>query len=139
MDFLLFNLLVLRCLTDKTGHVWRRSELDLYLVENMPLMKTATRRVSQLCVYTLCSVLFVQKVWKIKALFTHRQMFLLEDCHSFFCTKIKVLKCDFVLNFGHSNIQNCGLMNRVLKCYIQNGVLVIHVMKWLRCLSDDFK
>ena len=46
VDFLLFNLLVLRCLTDKTGHVWRRSDLDLYLVENMPLMKTTAKRVS---------------------------------------------------------------------------------------------
>ena len=46
MDFLLFNLLILKCLTDKTGHVWRRSELDLYLIENMPLMKTTGPRVS---------------------------------------------------------------------------------------------
>ena len=51
MDFLLFNLLVLRCLTDKTGHVWRRSDLDLYLIENMPLMKTATKRVRLTYIY----------------------------------------------------------------------------------------
>ena len=38
VDYLLFNLLVLGCLTDKTGFVWRRCPTDLYLIETLPLM-----------------------------------------------------------------------------------------------------
>ncbi|KAH3728508.1 hypothetical protein DPMN_054465, partial [Dreissena polymorpha] len=39
IDFLLFNLLILDCLMDKNGYVWRRSTADLYLIETMPIMK----------------------------------------------------------------------------------------------------
>ena len=38
VDALLFQLLVLGCLAHSSGHVWRRSELDYYIIENMPLL-----------------------------------------------------------------------------------------------------
>ncbi|XP_053396012.1 E3 ubiquitin-protein ligase rnf213-alpha-like [Mercenaria mercenaria] len=38
VDFLLFNLLILGCLVDKTGYVWRKSNTDLYLIETMPIL-----------------------------------------------------------------------------------------------------
>ncbi|XP_060597648.1 E3 ubiquitin-protein ligase rnf213-alpha-like, partial [Ruditapes philippinarum] len=44
VDYLLFNLLLLGCLTDKTGFVWRKSPTDLYLIETMPLMMQTTNR-----------------------------------------------------------------------------------------------
>ncbi|XP_053396010.1 E3 ubiquitin-protein ligase rnf213-alpha-like [Mercenaria mercenaria] len=44
VDYLLFNLLVLGCLMDKTGFVWRKSPTDIYLIETMPLMYQATNR-----------------------------------------------------------------------------------------------
>ncbi|KAL3881524.1 hypothetical protein ACJMK2_027956, partial [Sinanodonta woodiana] len=44
VDFFLFNLLILGCLTHKTGHVWRRSPGDLYLVEIMPVVEKMTAR-----------------------------------------------------------------------------------------------
>ena len=39
VDFVLFNLLVLGSVTDRDGFVWRRSPLDLYVIETMPLMQ----------------------------------------------------------------------------------------------------
>ncbi|XP_052808702.1 E3 ubiquitin-protein ligase rnf213-alpha-like isoform X1 [Mya arenaria] len=42
VDYLLFNLLILNCLVDRSGYVWRRSEHDLYLIEAMPIMVQAT-------------------------------------------------------------------------------------------------
>ncbi|KAL3881512.1 hypothetical protein ACJMK2_027944 [Sinanodonta woodiana] len=39
LDFFLFNLLILGCLTDKSGYVWRRSSRDLYLVETVPILE----------------------------------------------------------------------------------------------------
>ena len=39
VDLLLYNLLVLGCITDVHGHVWRRSSSDLYLIEAMPLLE----------------------------------------------------------------------------------------------------
>ncbi|KAK3585590.1 hypothetical protein CHS0354_036776 [Potamilus streckersoni] len=39
VDCFLFSLLILGCLTDSFGHVWRRSSRDLYLVETMPIME----------------------------------------------------------------------------------------------------
>ncbi|KAL3881511.1 hypothetical protein ACJMK2_027943, partial [Sinanodonta woodiana] len=39
VDFFLFNLLILGCLTDKSGFVWRRSPRDLYLIETMPIVE----------------------------------------------------------------------------------------------------
>ncbi|KAH3728525.1 hypothetical protein DPMN_054482 [Dreissena polymorpha] len=39
IDFLLFNLLILDCLMDRNGYVWRRSKDDLYLIETMPIIK----------------------------------------------------------------------------------------------------
>ncbi|XP_053396011.1 E3 ubiquitin-protein ligase rnf213-alpha-like [Mercenaria mercenaria] len=38
IDYLLFNLLILGCLVDKTGYVWRKLDTDLYLIETMPIM-----------------------------------------------------------------------------------------------------
>lgn len=35
---MLYNLLVLGCITDSHGQVWLRSPMDLYLVETMPLL-----------------------------------------------------------------------------------------------------
>ncbi|XP_052238403.1 E3 ubiquitin-protein ligase RNF213-like [Dreissena polymorpha] len=39
IDIFLFNLLILGCLVDNNGHVWRRSRNDLYMIEAMPIMK----------------------------------------------------------------------------------------------------
>ncbi|XP_052765375.1 E3 ubiquitin-protein ligase rnf213-alpha-like isoform X1 [Mya arenaria] len=36
IDNLLFNLLILNCLKEESGLVWRRSESDIYLIEHMP-------------------------------------------------------------------------------------------------------
>ncbi|XP_053396339.1 E3 ubiquitin-protein ligase rnf213-alpha-like isoform X2 [Mercenaria mercenaria] len=44
VDYLLFNLLILGCLMDKTGFVWRKSPTDIYLIETMPLMMQTTNR-----------------------------------------------------------------------------------------------
>ncbi|XP_053396356.1 E3 ubiquitin-protein ligase rnf213-alpha-like [Mercenaria mercenaria] len=59
VDYLLFNLLVLGCLTDKTGFVWRKSPLDIYLIETMPLlMRTTNRRGTEWhYVHTMLSIL----------------------------------------------------------------------------------
>ncbi|WAR09056.1 R213A-like protein [Mya arenaria] len=38
LDFLLFNLLILNCLTNRKGLVWRRSKNDLYLIESLPTL-----------------------------------------------------------------------------------------------------
>ena len=47
MDDLLFSLLVLGSLTDQLGYVWLRSDLDLYIIEVMPLQqREVTTRVS---------------------------------------------------------------------------------------------
>ncbi|XP_062615790.1 E3 ubiquitin-protein ligase RNF213-like, partial [Saccostrea cucullata] len=35
VDYLLFQLLILGCLTNSTGHVWRKLPYDLYIVETM--------------------------------------------------------------------------------------------------------
>ncbi|XP_052807608.1 E3 ubiquitin-protein ligase rnf213-alpha-like isoform X3 [Mya arenaria] len=42
VDYMLFNLLILNCLVDKSGYVWRRSVHDLYLIEAMPIMFQAS-------------------------------------------------------------------------------------------------
>ncbi|XP_070197743.1 E3 ubiquitin-protein ligase rnf213-alpha-like isoform X2 [Littorina saxatilis] len=39
VDLLLYNLLVLGCITDGRGRMWRRSTSDLYLIEAMPLLE----------------------------------------------------------------------------------------------------
>lgn len=38
VDYLLFQLLILGCLTDSRGYVWRKSPFDLYLVEIIPIL-----------------------------------------------------------------------------------------------------
>ncbi|XP_053396015.1 E3 ubiquitin-protein ligase rnf213-alpha-like [Mercenaria mercenaria] len=38
VDNFLFNLLILGCLRDKTGLIWRRSLTDIFLIENTPLL-----------------------------------------------------------------------------------------------------
>jgi len=49
---LLFNLLILNCLVDSEGYVWRRSLEDLYLIETMPItVETRTKRVSSMVNY----------------------------------------------------------------------------------------
>ncbi|KAL3881507.1 hypothetical protein ACJMK2_027939 [Sinanodonta woodiana] len=42
VDYFLFNLLILGCLTDKSGYIWRRSPRDLYLIETMPIGDSVT-------------------------------------------------------------------------------------------------
>ncbi|XP_052243691.1 E3 ubiquitin-protein ligase rnf213-alpha-like [Dreissena polymorpha] len=44
IDFLLFNLLILNCLMDKNGYVWRRSIDDMCLIETMPIMKVTREK-----------------------------------------------------------------------------------------------
>ncbi|KAK3585576.1 hypothetical protein CHS0354_036763 [Potamilus streckersoni] len=44
LDYFLFNLLILGCLTDKSGYVWRRSSRDLYLVETVPIVELSQAR-----------------------------------------------------------------------------------------------
>ena len=53
VDALLFQLLVLGCLVHSSGHVWRKSELDYYIIENMPLL--ARDSDMQVCVYFIFS------------------------------------------------------------------------------------
>ncbi|XP_052216221.1 E3 ubiquitin-protein ligase rnf213-alpha-like isoform X4 [Dreissena polymorpha] len=43
IDFLLFNLLILKCVVDKQGYVWRREDNDLYLIEVIPEMQTCDK------------------------------------------------------------------------------------------------
>ncbi|KAH3735693.1 hypothetical protein DPMN_042228 [Dreissena polymorpha] len=40
IDFLLFNLIILGCLVDRSGLVWRRNTDDLYLIETMPIFES---------------------------------------------------------------------------------------------------
>ncbi|XP_064641333.1 E3 ubiquitin-protein ligase rnf213-alpha-like isoform X2 [Lineus longissimus] len=47
VDHVLFNLLVLRCIKDASGQCWRRSPADLYLIENLPLLKREVQRTNQ--------------------------------------------------------------------------------------------
>lgn len=42
VDAFLFKLLVLGCLTHSSGYVWRKSAMDYYIVETLPLMITDT-------------------------------------------------------------------------------------------------
>ncbi|KAK3585584.1 hypothetical protein CHS0354_036771 [Potamilus streckersoni] len=44
VDFLLFNLLILGCLTDRSGYVWRHSPRDLYLIETIPIVESVQAR-----------------------------------------------------------------------------------------------
>ncbi|XP_052215091.1 E3 ubiquitin-protein ligase rnf213-alpha-like isoform X2 [Dreissena polymorpha] len=39
LDFFLFNLLILKCVVNTQGYVWRRDDDDLYLIEAMPMLK----------------------------------------------------------------------------------------------------
>jgi len=50
VDNLLFNLLVLGSITDRTGYVWTRSPRDLYIVETMPLMQREVSRAA-VCIW----------------------------------------------------------------------------------------
>ena len=45
VDHLLYNLLVLGCVSDDHGKVWLRSPMDLYIVETMPLYDQQVRYV----------------------------------------------------------------------------------------------
>lgn len=45
VDYLLFQLLVLGCLTDSYGYVWKKSPYDLYLVESLPILSKTTDKV----------------------------------------------------------------------------------------------
>lgn len=38
VDAFLFQLLVLGCLGHSSGHVWRKTDLDYYIIESMPLL-----------------------------------------------------------------------------------------------------
>ncbi|XP_064635715.1 E3 ubiquitin-protein ligase RNF213-like isoform X3 [Lineus longissimus] len=44
VNHVLFNLLVLRCVKDATGRCWRRHPSDLYMIENLPLLKQEVQR-----------------------------------------------------------------------------------------------
>ncbi|XP_071112725.1 E3 ubiquitin-protein ligase rnf213-alpha-like isoform X2 [Haliotis cracherodii] len=58
VDFLLFNLLVLGCISNNMGHVWLKSPLDLYLVETIPITDVRQdRRASQRLIHSILEVL----------------------------------------------------------------------------------
>ncbi|XP_071112375.1 E3 ubiquitin-protein ligase rnf213-alpha-like [Haliotis cracherodii] len=58
VDYLLFNLLVLGCISNNMGHVWLKSPLDLYLVETIPITDVRQdKRVNQRLIHTLLEVL----------------------------------------------------------------------------------
>ncbi|XP_046581771.1 E3 ubiquitin-protein ligase rnf213-beta-like, partial [Haliotis rubra] len=58
VDYLLFNLLVLGCISNNMGHVWLKSPLDLYLVETIPITDVRhDRRVNLRLIHTLLEVL----------------------------------------------------------------------------------
>ncbi|XP_063441660.1 E3 ubiquitin-protein ligase rnf213-alpha-like [Mytilus trossulus] len=42
VDVFLFQLLILGCIDHSSGYVWRRSELDYYIIESMPLLARDT-------------------------------------------------------------------------------------------------
>ena len=42
VDAFLFQLLVLGCLGHSSGYVWRKSEMDYYITESMPLLTRNT-------------------------------------------------------------------------------------------------
>ena len=42
VDAFLFQLLVLGCLGHSSGYVWRKSEMDYYIIESMPLLARNT-------------------------------------------------------------------------------------------------
>ncbi|CAG2252471.1 RNF213 [Mytilus edulis] len=42
VDVFLFQLLILGCIGHSSGYVWRRSELDYYIIESMPLLARDT-------------------------------------------------------------------------------------------------
>ncbi|XP_060597666.1 E3 ubiquitin-protein ligase rnf213-alpha-like [Ruditapes philippinarum] len=59
VDYLLFHMLILGRLTDRTGYVWTKSENDLHLIETMPLMiKVANERGDKhKCAHQMLSIL----------------------------------------------------------------------------------
>ncbi|XP_046558704.1 E3 ubiquitin-protein ligase RNF213-like [Haliotis rubra] len=58
VDYLLFNLLVLGCISNNMGHVWLKSPLDLYLVETIPITDVRQdRRASQRLIHSILEVL----------------------------------------------------------------------------------
>ena len=60
VDYLLFQLLILGCLTNSTGQVWRKLPYDLYLVETMPLLARDFReQVSRNTGGPICSLIKV--------------------------------------------------------------------------------
>ena len=48
VDAFLFQLLVLGCLGHSSGYVWRKSEMDYYIIESMPLLARNTD--AQVCI-----------------------------------------------------------------------------------------
>ncbi|XP_061169142.1 E3 ubiquitin-protein ligase RNF213-like [Saccostrea echinata] len=48
VDYLLFQLLILGCLTNSQGYIWRKSPFDLYLVESLPIL-SQNKKKNQLC------------------------------------------------------------------------------------------
>ncbi|XP_067673877.1 E3 ubiquitin-protein ligase rnf213-alpha-like [Haliotis asinina] len=58
VDYLLFNLLILGCISNNMGHVWLKSPLDLYLVETIPITDVRQdRRVNLRLIHALLEVL----------------------------------------------------------------------------------
>jgi len=52
VDAFLFQLLVLGCLGHSSGYVWRKSEMDYYIIESMPLLARNTD--TQVCIGLRC-------------------------------------------------------------------------------------
>ncbi|XP_064634464.1 E3 ubiquitin-protein ligase rnf213-alpha-like [Lineus longissimus] len=44
VDHVLFNMLILRCVKDASGRCWRRHPSDLYMIENLPLLRQEMQR-----------------------------------------------------------------------------------------------
>ncbi|KAK7107714.1 hypothetical protein V1264_015588 [Littorina saxatilis] len=63
VDHLLYNLLVLGCVTDRHGQVWLRSPMDLYLVETMPLLDQKDAQRGRALVHQIYDVLPGLSCW----------------------------------------------------------------------------
>ncbi|XP_070188878.1 E3 ubiquitin-protein ligase rnf213-alpha-like [Littorina saxatilis] len=63
VDHLLYNLLVLGCVTDRHGQVWLRSPMDLYLVETIPLLNQKDPQKGRALVHHILEVLPSLKCW----------------------------------------------------------------------------
>ncbi|VDI66650.1 Hypothetical predicted protein [Mytilus galloprovincialis] len=59
LDLFLFQLIVLGCVTHRSGHVWRKSAMDYFIVESMPLLDKAVKTdMNQLKCLSQCMNIF---------------------------------------------------------------------------------